>query len=415
MVDLPTDNRFRGLETPGGPLPFTPAPRCRSESSFSDFAYDNHRCPPAGVASARLKKHKSKQCVNKGQGTIGGALAMDERQAMGAAKERLDGPRRDPATHAKAAGARSEKLTLLLNHDHESDWKDMKSGDKAPRRAQGFILDVPKKGKAICTPVGCQNPLLQPGVSPKERYHRRIGYEHGTARQTWTWNECKEVPWTPDQSLMNMKRAGDGKSAEPGCVKVHTSSKGEKKYNVCGVEDMLPAGTCRFIKSDAPPTSRHIYENDRRELQGFERGEFKARGGDNRIDSSGDTWYCLTNNPRPEYPHLTPSMSSPNFRDMAEEMYLSGMDPRKAAREYYGYAESLVSSEEGSSVYYMQNNRDIPPQSPSVMRVPPGGSTVPQTPSSARRRSLQNSDSGRRSQVSITSSKLSASMRPRWK
>merc|ERR1719491_2781545 len=99
---------------------------------------------------------------------------MGQAQSMGAAQERLGGPRQDPAKNKAAAGSRSSKLTLLLNHDHEPKW-DRGSGDVAPRRAPGFILDVIHKGKASCTPTVQGSPLHPP--APAERWHRRIGYD----------------------------------------------------------------------------------------------------------------------------------------------------------------------------------------------------------------------------------------------
>jgi len=83
-------------------------------------------------------------------------------------------------------------------------------------------------------------------------------------------------------------------------VKMHTSVKGEKKYNICGVQDMLPAAQEKFTKGDAPPSARHIFDNDKKYLQGFERGRPpKGGGGPEFLAESAEMWNCMAGHERP--------------------------------------------------------------------------------------------------------------------
>merc|ERR1719446_1661412 len=86
-------------ETAEGNLPFKPQPRTRSEASFSEFHYDNTNHPAAGVPSARLWHHHSKDCSRDTAhiSQVEQLLRMTPTQEYNCQFESLEGPRLDPA------------------------------------------------------------------------------------------------------------------------------------------------------------------------------------------------------------------------------------------------------------------------------------------------------------------------------
>lgn len=311
-------NRYFLRETPEGALPFRPCPRTRSEASYSEPHYDLSNDPPAGVPSARLNHHHAKDCAKQMAliSQVEDIIRMTPEQERNAQSERLECRRVDPSSMARSAGDLSKltkiKVTLLAN--------EMEDEVNKRKKMPGFILDVPRKAPAACNDLqACGNPLA-PAEEARERQCKRQGYKHQAS--TWTWNECLEkgdVKYDPIHCLEGMS---------PLKIKMHTSVKGEKRYNVCGIQDMLPAATEKFTKGDAPPSARHIYENDKKYLAGFERG-CRPKGGQGLCEFLGEspeTWGCLAGCERP----------IDTYRAM------------KAMEDDRSYCESLVSCSEAS-------------------------------------------------------------------
>jgi len=90
----------------------------------------------------------------------------------------------------------------------------------------------------------------------KEHFVKRMGYEHGGALQHWTWAQDPKVV------------AELGCDARPESVwqKYQVGADGKRYYNVCGVEDLLPAATQNFFKCDLPPQKENVLKNDRQML-----------------------------------------------------------------------------------------------------------------------------------------------------
>lgn len=257
----------QGRETKGGCFPFRGVPRARSESSFSEIKYENNVLPTAGLTSARTHHHFGKDCHN----VIGMSqraashpllLCMDEAiQPSSSATQGLDGRRLDPANVTLSAGAPSHVTSNVATNMDVPENKDSagKSVGPSTKKSQLTILTVPHK--KLFDPPRRDVVRHKGDTSDPWRYARRQGYDdHRSCRQSFTWMECAESGFSPKVCPNREKHQS-----------VHVSCKGEKRYNVCGTQDLKPAATHMFTKADCPPSARAIKENDRRQLQRFER------------------------------------------------------------------------------------------------------------------------------------------------
>lgn len=344
--------------SPNGYMPFRPPSRTRSEASFSEFHYDNTEHPPAGVNSDRLWHHYSKDCGDDSAhlSQIERVMRMTPQQEYNCQHESLDGPRLDPSAIQVTAGNLSRetkiKVSLLGQHDGNQT-----KGAK-PKKAAGFILDVSRKAAAACTPARHNRDPLKPTEEKFTRPMKRNGYK-STRDQTWTWNECNEMSGLgPD--TVNMHDPNTVlKGLSPVTMKMHTSSKGEKRYNVCGVQDMLPAAQEKYNKGDAPPSARHIYENDKNNLQGFERGRPpKGGGGPEFLAESDGMWVCMAGQNRPLdtwRKQMRGDQSEQSWMDSAESYY-SGNGSATGRRASSQQASPRYSSQQGTPRYDMPRN-----------------------------------------------------------
>lgn len=82
----------------------------------------------------------------------------------------------------------------------------------------------------------------------------------GSHTQTWTWQTMAGPSNDEKHRIMQ-----DPENARAARVDV-VSCRGERIYNMCGAEDMLPAGIYAHIKCDVPPAQSHILANDRAQL-----------------------------------------------------------------------------------------------------------------------------------------------------
>jgi hypothetical protein len=133
-----------------------------------------------------------------------------------------------------------------------------KSIGPSSKKSQLTILTVPHK-KLFDPPR--RDVIRHHGDAPEPiRFSRRQGYDNQPSKQSFTWMECAESGFSPKVCPSTDKHEA-----------VHVSCKGEKRYNVCGTQDLKPAATNMFTKADCPPSARTVKENDRFQLQSFER------------------------------------------------------------------------------------------------------------------------------------------------
>jgi hypothetical protein len=338
---------------------------------------------------------------------------MTPEQEQRCKAEYLDGPRIDPAQIPTAAGDLSRntkiKVTLLANqldcHGQPSPIAAEGKSEKQ-KKMPGFILDVSRKAPAACS--GLQDrfaDVLRPSEEQFERRCKRLGYK--IAESDWTWNECQERSLGDTEFVNahdpNIVLAG----LTPFEIKMHTSVKGEKRYNVCGVQDMLPAATEKFNKADAPPSARYIYENDKRDLSGFERG-CRPKGAQGIVEFMGESpemWGCLAGGERPldswraqtlRNAYRQPSlMSSPTESEFSYREY--------ERRRGSAASQASVTSSQRQLIYSRGNETDRGYNKRSSILSTPSGSEV------------FNTRGSRTSRASVTSSQRELMEKSRWR
>lgn len=415
---------------------YKPCARARSEASFSEFHYDNSVHPPAGVGSARLWHHKAKNCSDRDhRSQVEEVLRMTPQQEYNSQSERLEGPRLDPSKARGYAGNMSvhtkAKVTLLGNHEAPAQGKQpkMEGGTQKPekvKRVRGFIMDISRKAPAACAPPPRSTDPLRPDEEKFDRQMKRHGYKLAESR--WTWNECHEVTGQdPDFVAMHRPEVVlEGLSAVQS--KTWTSVKGEKKYNIFGAQDMIPAATKPFLPADCPPSARHIYQNDKQHFQGFERGcrpKGLPREGSavEYLGESPEMWNCMSGQERPldKWRSMSARGGQRNWMNDAQSYY-AGDDARSPAGYY---PATLNSPQQPQSARGLRS-----PQSARSLRSPTGSSQFDQYQGDTtrresprrtdQRRSLLSSPSEAGSRVSMRSrASVTSSQRelcaPRWR
>lgn len=269
--------------------------------------------PPAGITSKRLNigfGHKE----TKGSNVDLSLLYMSEGPHPGdialGFKSRVD-----PGTFQGAAGTTADRFTYtMVNKD---DWeynlyntkakharetlKAAKNGTEAPSSHQGFlsagageeahawldnrIMKPQPKGRGECTVDARTDPITHfrhEGVVFKDPWkpQKRTGYNAKATTQTWTWQTNNEQPHHSEQT--------------PG-IKVSKNvldCRGRMHYLNAGEEDMIPAATNNYIKSDRKPTDAHVLKNDKTQLSWVFRTQASPR---NKFQSHGSEqiWDCM--------------------------------------------------------------------------------------------------------------------------
>jgi len=358
---------------------FQPCSRTRSEASFSEFHYDHSNNRAAGVTSERLwslKTPKAKD-VSKDKAlrvsSVQEIIRMTPEQEYNAHFERLDGPRLDPAKMRGHAGDMSAhtkaKVTLLGNHDSNATAVPTTDKHGKGAKSRGFILNNAQKAKAACSPPLRSTDPLRPTEEKFSRQLKRSGYP--IAQSTWTWNECHEVTGQDPDFIEAHKSENVLAGLSSVEKKVYTSVKGEKKYAVCGSQDLLPARTKPFAQSDNPPSARHILENDRKHLSGFERG-VRPRGlppKDMQVEYLGESpemWNCIAGYERPvdKWRTMSARTGQANWKDKSRDYYDNDdtMDLRSPGgtrtQTLYSRSESNIRSPDGGSSRWEEESKD---------------------------------------------------------
>lgn len=310
-------------ETPGGPLPFSPPRRARSERSFSEPQYDNVAMPPAGVTSNKVHKHHAKEVTAQSIALRASdplLLCMDEalpnRQVphpasslRGYSAMGLDGRRVDPAAINVAAGAPRHLTAHIINSEEvpekfNAQGAKVDDGGRVPRMTIEFVphkklFDPPKR-----------DIIQHGGDRPPSKTMRRMGYGHNYSQLlTHDWNECGEKGYSPKVPLRSKSMTDLSRKNPMMKSQMFTSCKGQKRYNVCGIEDLREPATRNFIKSDVPPSARLVRENNRNELSGWEFKTVTPRV-DPMMESTG-MWGCLNWTTRRQYEPPEVAISAP--------------------------------------------------------------------------------------------------------
>lgn len=94
--------------------------------------------------------------------------------------------------------------------------------------------------------------LDREGFKPK----KKRGYNHAAAGQSWTWAQDPKVIASLglDNRPPNMKQ------------KFSVGADGQRHYNMCGIEDLIPAASKDYIKCDRPARDQYIERNDKENL-----------------------------------------------------------------------------------------------------------------------------------------------------
>lgn len=151
---------------------------------------------------------------------------------------RLKVTRLDPASMRAFAGARSVLTARQQNHCMQ--------GEGSPRRAPAMAFGMPRKRIGSCSPPR-RDPIT---------FRHLAGMEPAQASSTRHVGSASHA-WSPTSSLTLSKDELQAMRFE----KVYGRS---PHCHVCGSEDLLPAGTKKYVKSDAPPSAGYVHQNDQR-------------------------------------------------------------------------------------------------------------------------------------------------------
>lgn len=272
-------------------------------SDFSDYKFDNLHLPPAGLSSGRLKHHWGKDTWTTPY--VDFSLIQ-----MPAAPEdnTLVGSRSmiDPAGYNLPAGTRSERVLHRKDYGM-NDWecddpKEFASKVKMKRSddIRKFKIYCPqprakavfsKRNHAKTDPITHFGTIYGDSKSAVKNYRpgRRYGYKNEAASNNWTWRQDKA-------SLDHMSKHNTALTKTE--QKFQVSVRGERQYNVCGTEDLLPAATVGFVKCDVPPPREYITANDKKYLpfcaRPFDSDAFiNCKKPPNIANESQQVWNCM--------------------------------------------------------------------------------------------------------------------------
>lgn len=244
-----------------------------SGSDFSEYKYDNIHLPPAGLSSGRLKHHCGKNTRNRNAD-----FTLIQMKAENARQVPADfvGMRSlvDPAGYNLPAGTKSERVSHRREYGMH-DWEFgedgvagvTKGGDRGDemRRFKPHQSQLRAKAEFSKHNDGPTDPITHFGdiynrfdcqgndiYRQVYRPGRKYGYANEASSQKWTWRQGVHDPYANTVPCSRKK--------------FHTSVRGERAYNVCGNEDMLPGATADFVKCDVPPPRAYVMANDKRYL-----------------------------------------------------------------------------------------------------------------------------------------------------
>eukprot|EP00930_Biecheleria_cincta_P056685 TRINITY_DN42759_c0_g1_i1.p1 TRINITY_DN42759_c0_g1~~TRINITY_DN42759_c0_g1_i1.p1 ORF type:complete len:226 (+),score=22.50 TRINITY_DN42759_c0_g1_i1:107-784(+) len=151
---------------------------------------------------------------------------------------RLKGARLDLASMRASAGARSGLTVRQQNH--------FMQGDGSPRRAPAMAFGMPRKRIGSCSPPR-GDPITFRHLAGMEPAQAHLIRHAGSASRAWS----PASTMTLSQDELQAIRLAKTYISHPHC-------------RVCGGEDLLSAGTKKYVKSDAPPSAGYVYQNDQR-------------------------------------------------------------------------------------------------------------------------------------------------------
>jgi len=271
----------------------------------------------AGLASERIFRDGMHwQVTSRHQGSsasLSSATNRDEtpRRPRQQSARRCSEPRVDPATIHSPAGAKSALTAQLVSHYLTPKGR----AARAPARCF-TVEDMPRKGRGASCPPPRSDPVAHrqvPGLEEKvsTRSMRRVGYHGKNAVGNLTRTSSCASSTAADEVLSSARvLARDDKASR--------TTRGEVVWNVAGDQDMLPAATKLFNKSDTPATASHRRQNDRGQLMLFEWSP-GGKGPNPQLGESPDLRLCpgfaigavQPEKAAPEPPKVTPRPARP--------------------------------------------------------------------------------------------------------
>jgi len=275
-------------------------------SSFSEYKYDNIHLPPAGLSSGRLKHYWGK-VANNSSAHVDFSLIQMPPENIRQDPAEFVGMRSliDPSGYNDPAGNRSERVLHRKEYGiHDWECEPVEPGASKLNRSdeiRKFKIYTPQpRAKAAFSkhsskktdPITHFGAIYRKAEGKGYRPGRRYGYTNEASAQNWTWKQDK-ASWAHMKDIPMTKTRSE--------QKFQISVRGERAYNVCGTEDLLPAATEEFIKCDVPPPKAYIMANDKKFLP------FCARAADSDAyqsvfkslpttdpNQSSQIWSCMT-------------------------------------------------------------------------------------------------------------------------
>jgi len=268
----------------------SPPPSELPEYEF-DFREQAVHLPAAGMTTLRSKmiggKAKNKDRLDKGEP---GEFAIRQNVYCGPGQEKVASrSHTEPSRYQSAAGQKSDRTVTSIHqnlHDLEAQLAKVhpnpkaavsdrlkKRGDSMERMVpdelaakEGVLVEGRKKGNGQC---GIQCERTDPITHFKHEGVAFNKYWWRPARRYNSNNRARAQTWTWQQHQGRGEKKLDENSAWYAENKVHDTGdlvtcRGERIYNLCGAEDMLPAALAAYIKCDKPPSKAQIVRNDKK-------------------------------------------------------------------------------------------------------------------------------------------------------
>jgi len=256
--------------------------------NWNNRGLDNHIKRPAGVSSASLKKMGMKRiddiphpigCGNTSE-NMEASLKYPKQCLVNNEHVYDAGIVRHTAKcdwvdskHHKPAGIPAAKTVQYNNYAALASDKEMEGpgGGKPP----SWLLGQQTKRRVKSSYCDNGDPVKHDHVMPHKNRHwpmRRMGpdgnntvYNNGASKLNWNLTN-QQLNSGPLQHHEMSDRDWEALG-----TRIHVSPLGELSYKLAGKEDMRPACTKEYTKSDRPPTRMTQYMNDSRQLPRFER------------------------------------------------------------------------------------------------------------------------------------------------
>jgi len=319
-----------------GQWPYSsPAPSERPSnytSDYSDYRYESVRLPAAGQSTKR-SKHKQNLC-NRAGGNIPqpmieriGDHTLEYDQEIIASKSRLD-----PSNYQGAAGQVSARAVTSIHQNLHDKEAQLREGPNPRLAVDGRVKERQQNPESRQDCLGIGNAVLirQRKGSGRcavngERTDPITHFKHErTNDEDWDWwKPCRVMgqrdnanleqkwSWQSHQGREDAKREkeearqrekenerhnedcyGDFAKHNKKDVGFLVTCRGEKIYNLCGAEDMLPAAIHECLKCDIPPLKSHVLLNDRKYLPVCARMELPKP---NNYNVSENVWSMFKN------------------------------------------------------------------------------------------------------------------------